>query len=54
MRIDGGTGAKRRQDLVASFQDTSAASPRVALLSINAAGQVRGVRVRVRVRVRVS
>ena len=40
MRIDGGTAAKKRQDLVASFQDvTAAASPRVALLSINAAGQ---------------
>ena len=40
MRIDGGTAAKKRQDLVSSFQDaTAAASPRVALLSINAAGQ---------------
>ncbi|EOD26547.1 hypothetical protein EMIHUDRAFT_205633 [Emiliania huxleyi CCMP1516] len=39
MRIDGTTSAKKRMDLVQAFQDTRApGSPRVALLSINAAG----------------
>ena len=39
MRIDGTTSAKKRTDLVQAFQDTRApGSPRVALLSINAAG----------------
>ena len=39
MRIDGTTSARKRMDLVQAFQDTRApGSPRVALLSINAAG----------------